>query len=781
MLNLKALLEEHEDWLTERVVTYATENDYTEYSSTLREAWRIAICRLSEPLIKVIETAQSSDSPRDAAIKEATDFGISQALQHRSLGVNLKSFTGLLKLYRNAYLDLVHEKETDHEEQTRLHKHILELFDSIELGLLTAWEMSNETERLKELQSRNLELSNEKNKYLTVFESIAEPAILLDAANAPTHVNASAYNLLLGETEPGAGYYGDLDNPSLLNAVTKILNCKGRSSEPITLETPSGQRQFSVSIQHMLDISRKFDGQVIILQDVTDYQKAIETAQTADRAKTVFLTTISHEIRTPINSILGLTGLLEEQDLPASTLKHLRSIHASGEMLSALIENVLGLSKVQANALQLVEQDFNLLELCEALFQVLELKEPDQQLALESRIAPDVPLQLHGDGHKLRHILLNLLSNAVKYTDRGTITLAVSLEDGKPADRPTLRFEVIDTGVGVRDSDIDRLFEPFSQGVSPNATVATRGSGLGLAISKYLIEFLGGQITYHPNPAGGSIFSFSLSFDEINQSPSLPKHAQGHTILVVEDDPVNAIVIEGYLKEFGNVVTIARSYQEAAAALDSADFDIVVADYRLGEKNGLDVAKLVQKTAQKKAINIPVIVVSAAVPQDAARRMRQSGVGLFLEKPFSRYELANALSSFGKARDQGDGEAVVKPTPHLSDKDLNRLLTDLGFERCQAVVHSYQSNLPSLVSGMRTRLDDGDLPGVSELAHQLESASGFIGAWRLVQTANELRALCRTADQHAIASKFAGLSHDSELTRQDLDMCWNQIVSLHVR
>lgn len=779
MLNLKTLIVNHEDWLTDRVVHYAQQKSYTEYSSTLREAWRISICGLSAPLVQLIDAAQSTQVPQETAIMDATEFGVSQGLKHRSLGIELSDFVGLLKLYRNAYVDLVTEKEPPGDQRLMFQDLILKLFDSIEVGLLTAWAASSTNAQLAELKRRNRELSNEKNKYLTVFESMAEPAILLDPDDNPTHVNAAANSLLLGETKPGAGYYGKPDNSLLHEAVAAILKSEGRSPGPVTLNTPGGVRLFDVSIQQMLDISKKFAGQIIILQDVTDYLRAIDAAQTADRAKSVFLTTVSHEIRTPINNILGLTGLLEDKDLPASKLKRLRSIRASGEMLSALIENVLGLSKAETNALQLIEQDFNLTELCEALFQVLELEEKNQQLMLEKRFGPSVPLPLHGDSQKLRHILLNLLSNALKYTESGSVTLSVSVEGPETSGRPTLRFEVIDTGLGVRESEVDGLFEPFFQGAHSNADAVARGSGLGLAISKHLVEFLGGKITYRPNPAGGSIFGFSLQFDLAMQPMPLAKDATGHTVLVVEDDPVNAIVIEGYLRELGNAVTVVDSYPDAVETLNSADFDIVVTDYKLDGKTGLDVAHVVRRIGRQKGVRIPVVVVTAAIPQDASHSLRKSDVSLFLEKPFSRYELANALSSVGYAKVKENATQTAESTPYVSLRDLNRLLTDLGFARCQAVVRSYQSNMPSLISGMQARLAEGNLSGACELAHQLISASGFVGAWPLVRMTNEMKALCNEADQEAAQAKFTELLRESKLTGQDLDTCWGRIEATH--
>ena len=779
MLNLKTLIENHEDWLTDRVVHYAQQKSYTQYSSTLREAWRISICGLSEPLVQFIDAAQSSDIPHKAAVRDATEFGVSQGLRHRALGIELGNFVGLLKLYRNAYLDLIAEKEPNIEESGLLRDLIMELFDSIEVGLLDAWGTTNIPDQIAELQTRNRELSNEKNKYLTVFESIAEPAILLDPKDAPTHVNAAANRLLLGEVQPGAGYYGDLNNPLLHAIVRKLLRSGQGSDEPVTLDTPNGERSFNVSIQQMLDISKKFAGSVIILQDITDYLTAIEAAQAADQAKSVFLNTISHEIRTPLNSILGLTRLMEDEEFPTNKIEQLHSIQASGEMLSALIENVLGLSKAEADALHLVEQDFDLGDMCDALYQVLELEEDKQRPKLVRKIASDVPLHLHGDGHKLRHVLMNLLSNALKYSERGTVTLAVSSDGIRDAGRHQIRFDVIDSGPGLPEDAIDTLFEPFSQ-VEQSGIAVSGGSGLGLAICKHLVEFLGGEIAYRPNPTGGSIFGFSIVFDEAKKPKPRKRDASGYRVLVIEDDPVNAIVIEGYLKELGNHVTLLRSYLEAKEALANSDFDVVVTDYRLGKNTGLDVARELRAAECKSGRSIPIVIVTAAIPTNNREQIQELGIDLFLEKPFSRYELANALSSVGRGKAPRVSSDQITSSPPINQKDLNRLLSDLGFNRCQRVVQSFQSNLPSMMSGMRTRLEERDTNGVSELAHQLISASGFIGARRLVDLARTLKTLCKSHETEMASKTLEDLLAEGDLVLQALDTEWREVSSVYL-
>jgi len=464
---------------------------------------------------------------------------------------------------------------------------------------------------------------------------------------------------------------------------------------------------------------------------------------------------------------------MEDEELPASKVRQLRSIQASGEMLSAVIENVLGLSKAEAGALQLVEQDFHLGNMCDALYQVLELVEGAQRPRLIREIDADVPMHLHGDGHKVRHVLLNLLSNALKYAGQGMVTLVVTSECILDDGQQQLCFEVIDTGPGVPEEAIDTLFEPFSQG-EQNSMATAGGSGLGLAICKRLVEFLGGEIAYRPNPAGGSIFGFSIAFNLAREPKPQRRGASDCRVLVVEDDPVNATVIEAYLEELGNHVTLVRSYPEAETALAYPDFDIVVTDYRLGQNTGLDVVDALRVAERKSGRSIPIVVMTAAIPTNSHEQIQKLGIDLFLEKPFSRYELANALSCVMREKVSDGASGHSKSPQPISRQDLNQLLSDLGYTRCQKVVQSFQSTLPSLMSGMRARQEKGDTSGISELAHQLIGASGFIGARKLVDLAKLLKDQCKNNEAEKSSKTLEDLRTEGELVLQALDAEWQK-------
>lgn len=757
MLHVSNLIKTHEEWLTDRVIHYAQKKDYTQFSSTLREAWRISICGLSEPLIDLIETAHSDSLSHETMLKHASEFGVQQGLKHRSRGISVVDFVGLMKLYRNAYLDLVVEKSAPDNQREDLRGLILELFDAMETGLMDVWNATTASDRLEELQARNRALSNEKNKYLTVFESIAEPAILLDNGNNPTHINVAANRLLLGQMRSGAGYYSEIQTTALTDVIKKLLESDGTSLKPVVLDTPYGTRCFDVSVQKMLDVSEKFAGRVIIMQDITDYLKAIDAAREADRAKTLFLNTISHEIRTPINSILGLTRLLGEE-LGAEANEKLQSIQTSGTVLASLIENVLGLSKAENGALQRIDQDFDLDELCQSVAQIVWLDDASDPVHFELRIAQDVPRHLHGDMHKLRQVLLNLLSNARKYAGDAPVALNVTCTAAKKPSRTRIQFDVVDGGPGVPQEAVETLFEPFVQIAQNEAQASTGGTGLGLAISHRLVSFLGGCLTYRPNPQGGAIFGFAIAMDVLEgKEPCKPT---GHRILVVEDDPLNATVIDGYLSELGNQVVVANSFAQANDALGKPDFDIVITDFQLGTHTGLDVARRVAEISDHIGRRIPVVMVTAALPQDSLKMLRKSGISRFLEKPFTKSELGAVLSN---SMPTAPTQPEAKPAKSaIAAENVRQLFADLGSERGGAVVERFLNSCPELIEAMNASVASKDYPKVAELTHQLTGGAGFVGAAGLVDLAKELNRLSKQPDNaDAVGRKMQEVEAES--------------------
>ena len=519
----------------------------------------------------------------------------------------------------------------------------------------------------------------------------------------------------------------------------------------------------------MLDISQKFAGRVIILKDVTDYLAAIAAAEDANRAKSAFLATVSHEIKTPINSIIGLTELLDDGKLTPGQERQVDAIRTSGKVLSELVENILGLSRSEANALQLNEHDFDLCELIEGIVQVIEPEARARGLTAAVDCAPVLPRRVHGDAQKLRHVLMNLLSNALKFTSKGGVTLRANLGPEVTPGRQVIRFSVEDTGVGLPPGANDWLFDPFTQYVHPELERVPRGIGLGLAICKRLVTFLDGTVSAQPRPQGGSVFSFDLPFSATSPHPGPALDGAALDVLVVEDDPVNALVAEGYVLDLGHTAVVVHDYSAALDALRTRRFDLVLTDNRLNGATGLDLARYLRRAKNSRLNALPVVVVTAALPDPSEDPPQM--VQHVIEKPYDRQDLARAIRSalssdcpISEQGPPGDAEEDEPGAPLLETRVVNQLLTDLGVDRCQRIVESYLSTAPLLFKTLARSIAVGDLVAASAAAHQLISAASFVGLTAIATESRDLHRCCaarKIREVRTIHARLQGLHLES--------------------
>ena len=307
MKALRALLLSHEGWLIYRVIDYAKANNYSQYTPTLVSAWRESIVGLRDELAKALDEHPEPlpmPADHDYCADPYTAFAVGSARRHRARGVILALFHGLVKFFRLTFLDLVEQEKWPGPEAHRARELIARYFDRIELAISIDWASLGENEKIAEVQDKNRALANEKDKYLTIFESLEDPVFVFDERDGIENMNGAAWRLFGVENDPGALYYRPEGASAALEAVAARLDPSSLADgASLTLQTSAGECFFDVRRRDILDICDKYAGSVVILNDVTTHKHALRAAEEANRAKSAFLATMTHELRTPLNGV----------------------------------------------------------------------------------------------------------------------------------------------------------------------------------------------------------------------------------------------------------------------------------------------------------------------------------------------------------------------------------------------------------------------------------------------------------------------------------------------
>lgn len=758
MQSLIDIIEIKEDWLLERVVEYAIQFGYTEYTSTLKEAWRASICGLTTPLcnaIKIYSEPPEIQAGSNFFKDPVSAYGIEQARLHRARGVTLDLFLGLTKYYRQAYCDLVDKYGDEIEDPKKARLYVDRFFDLVELGFCSEWHNTDELTELAEVQLENRQITNEKNKYLTIFESINDPVVLLSSDNEIQNMNLAAQNLLVGINEPGHIYYSQNQILPLEQQIKDVLDkAKSASNFETSLETKEGTRHFDVRVQNMLDISEKFIGTVLIFNDITAHKKAREAAEAANQAKSSFLATMSHEIRTPLNGLLGLAHLLNDTDLTDQQANYVKGINNASEVLRSVLNDVLDYSKIEAGAMDLEIIDFELASVLGQVRDAVNASLHRKGLAFHVKVDDDVEAFLRSDPTKICQILLNLVGNSVKFTEEGSIKVDIS-NDGC-AERPILKFEVRDTGIGLGETGGANLFEAFYQ--QDDATTRLYGgTGLGLAICKKLVLALGGQIGCSNRKSGGSLFWFTVPVIQPIQGHNITQEKQVQidpqhdlSVLLVEDNAVNQMVAEGYLAKFDHKVTVAGNGAEALECLEKQSFDLILLDDRMPILSGIETLKRIRAHTDPDISRLPVIMNSACVVRSEIEAAFAAGADGFLGKPFAEKDLIIAINDCLAS-------PVLKPVhgsevgfeitaDFLEEKMMRQHLDMLGAEIAQNIVDGYQESSTELLVTLKEAHETGNMEQMQHAAHSLKGACRNVGLSYLSDLCADLELATRDAD-----------------------------------
>lgn len=397
-------------------------------------------------------------------------------------------------------------------------------------------------------------------------------------------------------------------------------------------------------------------------QAVQEATEARRVAEQAARVKAMFLANMSHEIRTPINGILGMTELLLRSPLSPDQGKQVQIVLDSGRSLLSIINDILDISKLEADKLVITPADFDLRQALEELLNLFQQSAREKGLLLELNIDASAPQACRADAGRLRQILANLLGNALKFTERGQVSVKVSVME-RGGNRATLKFEVRDTGIGIPVVQHSTIFEEFNQGDS-STTRRYGGTGLGLAIAQHLTRLMGGQMGLQSQTGEGSTFWFTLPVEvPVVPAPALLDHARKEAppvelklaypfrVLVVDDHLVNQLVVRTTLELMGCTTLVAGGGKEGVRAACEQTFDLVLMDCQMPEIDGYEATRQIRQWEAQRApghARLPIVALTAHAMQGDREKCEAAGMDDYLSKPCSAQALFEMLRRWTK-------------------------------------------------------------------------------------------------------------------------------------
>ena len=602
---------------------------------------------------------------------------------------------------------------------------------------------------------------------LSLIEASLDPLVTISTEGKITDMNQATVNIIgmTREELTGTDFFDYFTSPQMAREVYQEVFAKGSVADsPLTLRHKDGKLTdvlFNGSVYK--DDRGNVLGVVIVARDVTE-QKRIATelteaivfaemateiaevaknkaesstliAENAVKAKQQFLSNMSHEIRTPMNAIIGFTKVLLKTELSPKQKEYLTAIKMSGDALIVLINDILDLAKVDAGKMTFEQVPFKMAVSISAMIHLFESKIWEKNLVLVKEYDKNIPEVLLGDPVRLHQIILNLVSNAVKFTSKGSITVSVRLlsEDDE---KVSIKFSVRDTGIGISDSKKATIFDNFQQATSGTSRLYG-GTGLGLAIVKQLVEPQGGSISVTSKLDEGSTFSFILGFQktteeaeiEIETIDSDTELNNNIRVLVVEDIPLNQLLMKTLLDDYGFERDMAENGKIAIKKMKTNTYDIILMDLQMPEMNGFEATDYIRN---KMNSDIPIIALTADVTTVDLAKCRAVGMNDYIAKPVDERILYSKIMSLAKkpAKTIEIGDSLeLQEIEEIKCIDLDYLntRTKSNPQLMMEMITLYLEQTPPLITAMKKALVNKDWPSLHAAVHKMIPSFAIMG------------------------------------------------------